>query len=65
VEGQCVGLGVTGLAPLALGMHCRRLQARHAKGHLREWEYRFAWGAVTIAMAATLFSALPSVAFLL
>jgi hypothetical protein len=52
--------GVTALALLAVGVHYVRLKARHAAGGLPGWSYRFARGAIAIATAAVVFSALPS-----
>jgi hypothetical protein len=54
---------VTPLALLALGAHALRLTARHADGGLSGWNHRFARGAVAIAMAAVVFTALPSLIF--
>lgn len=56
--------GVTALALLALGVHWRRVHARHADGLVPGWDYRFAQGAGAIATTAVLFSALPSLVFL-
>jgi len=55
-----VAWGATAIALLAQGVHCVRLKARHADGGLPAWDYRFARGAVAIAMAAVVFSAIPS-----
>lgn len=52
--------GATAIALLAVGVHCVRLKARYADGSLADWSYRFARGAVAIATAAVVFSALPS-----
>ncbi len=54
----------TAIALLAVGVHYVRLKARHADGSLPGWSYRFARGAVAIATAAVMFTALPSVVFL-
>lgn len=54
----------TAIALLALGVHWGRVRARHAAGGLADWNYHFALGAVAIATAAVVFSALPSVVFL-
>ena len=54
----------TAIALLAVGVHCVRLKARHADGELPGWSYRVARGAVAIATAAVVFTALPSVVFL-
>ena len=54
----------TAIALLAVGVHYVRLKARHAGGKLPGWSYRFARGAVAIATAAVVFTALPSVVFL-
>lgn len=54
----------TAIALLAVGVHHVRLKARHADGDLPGWNYRFARGAVAIATAAVVFTALPSVVFL-
>ena len=56
--------GVTAMALLAVGVHDRRVKARHANGELPGWSYRFARGAVAIAATAVVFSALPSLVFL-
>jgi hypothetical protein len=56
--------GVTAIALLAVGVHFMRVNAQHADGELPGWNYRFAQGAIAIATAAVLFSALPSVVFL-
>jgi hypothetical protein len=56
--------GVTVIALLAMGVHFVRVKARHAEGPLPVWNYRFAQGAIAIATAAVLFSALPSIVFL-
>ncbi len=56
--------GATAVALLAVGVHCLRLKAEHAKGSLSGWTCRFAQGASALATAAVLFSALPSVVFL-
>lgn len=55
---------VTAIALLALGVHFVRLKAQHTTGCLSGWSYRFARGAAAIAVAAVVFSALPSVVFL-
>lgn len=52
--------GFTAIALLAVGVHYLRLKARHADGGLPGWSYRFARGAIAIAAAAVVFSALPS-----
>lgn len=54
----------TALALLALGLHVVRVNARRAEGELPGWQHRFAQGAIAIATAAVLFSALPSLVFL-
>lgn len=54
----------TAIALLAVGVHYVRLKAQHADGDLPGWSYRFARGAVAIATAAVVFTALPSVVFL-
>lgn len=59
-----VAWGATAIALLAQGVHGARLKARHADGGLQDWSYRFARGAVAIAMAAVVFSAIPSFVFL-
>lgn len=56
--------GVTAIALLALGVHYVRLKAQHADGGLPGWSYRFARGAIAIATAAVVFSAIPSLVFL-
>ena len=56
--------GVTAIALLAVGVHYVRLKARYADGRIADWSYRFARGAVAIATAAVVFSALPSFVFL-
>ena len=56
--------GFTAIALLAVGVHCVRLEARHADGRLSDWSHRFARGAVAIATVAVVFTALPSVVFL-
>lgn len=52
--------GVTAIALLAVGVHSVRLKARYADGGIADWSYRLARGAVAIATAAVVFSALPS-----
>lgn len=52
--------GGTAIALLAVGVHHVRLKAQHADGRLSDWSYRFARGAIAIATAAVVFSALPS-----
>lgn len=59
-----VAWGATAVALLVQGVHGVRLKARHADGSLPGWGYRFARGAVAIAMAAVVFSAVPSFVFL-
>jgi hypothetical protein len=56
--------GATVIALLAVGMHFVRVKAQHAEGALLGWNYRFAQGAIAIATAAVLFSALPSIVLL-
>lgn len=56
--------GVTAIALLAVGVHYVRLKARYADGGLPDWSYRLARGAVAIATAAVVFSALPSLVLL-
>jgi succinate dehydrogenase hydrophobic anchor subunit len=56
--------GVTAIALLAMTVHAVRVNARHATGELSRWNHRFAQGAIAIATAAVLFSALPSIVFL-
>lgn len=55
---------VTAIALVALGVHFVRLRTQYTKGCLSGWSYRFARGAAAIAMAAVVFSALPSAVFL-
>lgn len=55
---------VTAIALIALAVHHVRLKAGHAQGSLSGWSYRFARGALAIATAAVVFSALPSAVFL-
>ncbi len=52
--------GATAIALLAVGVHCVRLKARYADGGIADWSFRLARGAVAIATAAVVFSALPS-----
>ena len=54
----------TAIALLAVGVHYVRLKARHAAGDLPGWSYRLAQGAVAIATAAVVFTAMPSLVFL-
>jgi uncharacterized membrane protein YidH (DUF202 family) len=54
----------TAIALLAVGVHAVRLKAQHADGDLPGWSYRLARGAVAIATAAVVFTALPSLVFL-
>ncbi len=54
----------TAVALLAIGVHYLRLKADDVSGGLAGWSYRFARGAIVIATAAVLFSALPSFVFL-
>ena len=56
--------GVTAIALLALGVHFVRIKALHDDGELPGWSYRFAQGAVAIATAAVVFTAVPSAVFL-
>ena len=56
--------GVTAIALLAVGAHFVRIKVQHADGEMPGWNYRFAQGAIAIATAAVLFSALPSIVFL-
>ena len=56
--------GVTAIALLAVGVQYVRLKAQYADGKLPGWSYRFARGAIAIATAAVVFSALPSVVLL-
>ncbi len=56
--------GATVVALLAVGVHDARLRAHHAEGRLSGWSYRLARGATAIAIAAVVFSALPSLVFL-
>jgi hypothetical protein len=55
---------VTVLALLALAWHFVRVNAERAAGRLPAWHHRAAQGATAIAMAAVLFSGLPSLVFL-
>lgn len=61
---NAVAWAATAIALLAQGVHAVRLKARHADGGLPDWGYRFARGAVALAMAAVVFSAIPSFVFL-
>jgi len=54
----------TAIALVAVGVHWVRVKARHAAGALSDWNHHFAQGAVAIATAAVVFSALPSLVFL-
>lgn len=56
--------GVTAIALVVMGVHYVRLKAQYADDKLPDWSYRFARGAIAIATAAVLFSALPSIVFL-
>lgn len=56
--------GFTAIALLAMGMHFRHINAQRADGALSTWNRRYARGAIGIATAAVLFSALPSIVFL-
>jgi hypothetical protein len=56
--------GATAIAMLAVGVYAVRLRVRHAQGVIAGWNYRFARGAIAIATAAVIFSALPSIIFL-
>lgn len=56
--------GATAMALLAVGVHDVRMKARHAHGDLPGWSYRLARGAIAIATAAVVFTALPSFVFL-
>lgn len=55
---------VTAMALLALAVLHVRSTARHADGQLSGWSHRLAQGSTAIAVAAVVFSALPSVVFL-
>ena len=55
--------GATAVALLAVGVHYVRLKAQHANGDLPDWSYRFALGAIALATAAVVFSAVPSFVF--
>lgn len=61
---NAVAWGATAIALFAVGVHARRVKARHASGGLSDWHYHFALGAVAIATVAVLFSAVPSLVFL-
>ncbi len=61
---NAVAWGVTAIALVAVGVHFVRLKAQHADGALPGWSYRFARGAIAIATAAVVFSAIPSFVFL-
>ena len=61
---NALALGVTVIALLAVGVHYVQVKAQHADGALPGWSYRFARGAIAIATAAVVFSALPSIIFL-
>lgn len=52
--------GATAIALLAVALHYVRLKAHHADGGLGGWSYRFARGAMALATAAVVFSAVPS-----
>lgn len=54
----------TAIALLALGVHFVHVNARHAAGQMPGWQHRFALGAMAIASAAVVFSALPAIVFL-
>jgi len=56
--------GFTAIALLAVGLHFVRLKAQHAHGGLPGWSFRFARGAIAIATAAVVFTALPSLVLL-
>jgi hypothetical protein len=61
---NAVAWACTAIALLAVGVHHLRVKASHADGDLPGWSYRFARGAVAIATAAVVFTALPSLVFL-
>ena len=61
---NAVAWGATAIALLAVGVHYVRLKAQHANGDLPDWSYRFALGAIALATAAVVFSAVPSFVFL-
>ncbi|WP_439536909.1 hypothetical protein [Methyloversatilis sp.] len=61
---NAVAWAVTAIALLAVCVHYVGLKAQHADGRLSGWSYRIARGAVAIATAAVVFSALPSVVVL-
>ncbi|MDO9434282.1 hypothetical protein [Hydrogenophaga sp.] len=61
---NAVAWGATVIALLAVGVHGLRIKAHHEAGELADWQYHFALGAVAIATAAVLFSAVPSLIFL-
>jgi hypothetical protein len=56
--------GATAIALLAVGIYGLRVRAQHTCGQLPGWSYRFARGAIVIATAAVMFSALPSIVHL-
>lgn len=55
--------GFTALALLAMGVHIVRLRASTPAGEMSAWGHRFAQGAIAIATAAIVFTALPSLVF--
>jgi hypothetical protein len=61
---NAVAWAFTAIALLAVGVHGVRLKAQHDVGDLPGWSYRMARGAVAIATAAVVFTALPSAVFL-
>lgn len=53
----------TGMALLAMGGHFMRVRASTPADELTGWTRRFACGAIAIATAAIVFSAVPSIVF--
>ena len=58
-----LGWGFTAMALLAMGFHFVRLRASKPAGEMSAWGHRFAHGAIAIATAAIVFTALPSLVF--
>lgn len=59
-----VAWGATAIALVAVGVHAVRVRAHGTEGELGGWKRRFAQGAIAIATAAILFTAVPSMLLL-
>lgn len=59
-----VAWAATTIALVAMVVHAVRVHAQSARGELAGWNRRFAQGAIAIATAAIVFSAVPSMLLL-